>query len=328
MTKERLYYLDMARGLAILLVVAGHIFPDSYFKIFITSFHVPLFFIISGCLIKYLDKYSLNIREKIYSFIVPYVSFSIFCFPFFLLNSGPNTGNIKAFLFYFFFGKGIWALWYLMAIFISELTFMLLLNIIKNSKLLFLIIILLSSIGFMNFSSSNIFLDSIILVISRSLIGLLFLFIGYICFNYINKVNISSLKLLFFSLPFVLLSIYNKQVDLYSLKYNNHIFYLINSISLSFISILLFKNIKLNKLSNFLKFCGINSLTIMATHQSLIVLIQKLTHNNFNSYLSSIILFLIVISLDIMLVYVINTYLPFIIGKKHTSQRLSLIKLN
>lgn len=54
--KERIQYIDAMRGFAILLVVIGHLiqynFEDAFhndiFNI-IYSFHMPLFFFISGC---------------------------------------------------------------------------------------------------------------------------------------------------------------------------------------------------------------------------------------------------------------------------------------
>ena len=43
---QRLVWVDQARGLAIFLVVYGHNYPD--IEPYIYSFHVPLFFLISG----------------------------------------------------------------------------------------------------------------------------------------------------------------------------------------------------------------------------------------------------------------------------------------
>lgn len=50
--KKRLAYLDIARGISILLVVAGHVISNNYTDHILTkwiySFHMPLFFILSG----------------------------------------------------------------------------------------------------------------------------------------------------------------------------------------------------------------------------------------------------------------------------------------
>lgn len=83
--KTRLEYLDAAKGLGILLVILGHIYawnPNINRKILVTwiySFHMPLFFIVSGMLIKY--KNYCNIKEFIFSrikhILVPYIVFSL-----------------------------------------------------------------------------------------------------------------------------------------------------------------------------------------------------------------------------------------------------------
>ncbi len=48
--KERLDFLDQARGVGIILVIIGHFYVDGWFTNIIYYFHIPLFFIISGYL--------------------------------------------------------------------------------------------------------------------------------------------------------------------------------------------------------------------------------------------------------------------------------------
>ena len=58
MTKKRirLDYLDIAKGIAILFVVIGHV-PDAFdaplYRVVLYTFHMPLFFIVSGWVIFY-----------------------------------------------------------------------------------------------------------------------------------------------------------------------------------------------------------------------------------------------------------------------------------
>lgn len=44
MSRERLLYIDIARGISIILVVFGHIVDLTPFEKFFFSFHVPVFF--------------------------------------------------------------------------------------------------------------------------------------------------------------------------------------------------------------------------------------------------------------------------------------------
>ena len=48
----RVKYIDIARGLAIFLVVWGHTLTSGMKRQVIYGFHMPLFFIISGALLK------------------------------------------------------------------------------------------------------------------------------------------------------------------------------------------------------------------------------------------------------------------------------------
>ena len=49
---KRIDYLDYSKGIAIILVVLGHIFNGGNIKTYIYSFHIPLFFIISKSMIR------------------------------------------------------------------------------------------------------------------------------------------------------------------------------------------------------------------------------------------------------------------------------------
>ena len=52
--KDRLDYVDLFRGIGILLMIMGHVGFGAHFDKFIYAFHVPMFFVISGFL--YSDK--------------------------------------------------------------------------------------------------------------------------------------------------------------------------------------------------------------------------------------------------------------------------------
>lgn len=62
MTK-RIEYIDIARGMAMLLVILGHCFTsvDATLNKFILSFHMPLFFFLSGFTCNRLESKCLNL---------------------------------------------------------------------------------------------------------------------------------------------------------------------------------------------------------------------------------------------------------------------------
>lgn len=86
MTKEkyRLGWIDCMKGIGIILVVLGHIYKDNLVNIWVYSFHMPLFFIISGYLsgIKDQDQFSfkLNFVHKTKTLLYPFIFFRCFLF--------------------------------------------------------------------------------------------------------------------------------------------------------------------------------------------------------------------------------------------------------
>lgn len=79
MVGDRVVWIDVARGMGILLVMLGHLIPFSFLKVWIYSFHIPLFFFISGLVFKYDAKASCYdfIVKKAKGLLVPYFSFAI-----------------------------------------------------------------------------------------------------------------------------------------------------------------------------------------------------------------------------------------------------------
>lgn len=79
--KQRILYLDNLKGIAILLVVLGHCiqftsieFDDDFIFRLIYSFHMPLFFMISGYVsCKTMVKWNVIVRRRLYQLILPYI---------------------------------------------------------------------------------------------------------------------------------------------------------------------------------------------------------------------------------------------------------------
>ncbi|WP_353853887.1 acyltransferase family protein [Bacillus sp. Bos-x628] len=84
--KKRLDWVDAAKGMGILLVVMAHVpIPDSL-KQFIYSFHMPLFFILSGMMFQSASRPAGPfIQKKAKSLLLPYLYFSIITYVFWFL---------------------------------------------------------------------------------------------------------------------------------------------------------------------------------------------------------------------------------------------------
>ena len=64
-TKDRIIYIDMLKGFSMICIVLGHVLNGNYaLQCIVSSFHVPIYFIISGLLWKYNEKQ--KGQEKLY----------------------------------------------------------------------------------------------------------------------------------------------------------------------------------------------------------------------------------------------------------------------
>ena len=90
--KERIVELDFFKGVAMLLVVCGHFILNNWsgaldkhpVYIWIYSFHMPLFFFISGYLISYSGKELsfITVKKKVEALLIPFILWSFLLYPF------------------------------------------------------------------------------------------------------------------------------------------------------------------------------------------------------------------------------------------------------
>ena len=152
MQQKRLDYLDMAKGIGIFLVILGHIeyIQEDTLK-WISSFHMPLFFVVGGILarLKQGEKRSVfqSIESRVRGVLTPYLSFSLMLLTMntitHLLNSEALSGAALARQYVdTFTGYGVHILWFLPAYFIAGTLFAVLTGTCKEWQRNFLIVLL------------------------------------------------------------------------------------------------------------------------------------------------------------------------------------------
>jgi acyltransferase len=149
-TTSRIQWIDTCKGIGIFLVVIGHTMIQNNYRGVIYSFHMPLFFFISGYLFS-IKKYS-NIGEVLFSkaksLLVPYLFFSfisIILLRILIHQPIAVTTFIKTLL--ISKRNSIYyddPLWFLTSLFTIEILFYLLLKYLKNNLLIFFIVMLLA----------------------------------------------------------------------------------------------------------------------------------------------------------------------------------------
>lgn len=84
MPKERIHWIDVARGIGIIFIIYAHVLGSHDFRYLFYSFHIPLFFFLSGIVYnhkKYINFFSF-LKKSVKGLLIPYF---IFAFIFYIL---------------------------------------------------------------------------------------------------------------------------------------------------------------------------------------------------------------------------------------------------
>lgn len=159
--EKRIRFIDIARGLGIILVVLGHnhliYHPPSHIYYIIFLFHMPLFFFLSGIVHKNQDDYLLQLKKRSKGLLLPYFSTS-FLWMLVLIVYSQITGKPFYIGYYIkttLYSTGVnldWnVLWYLTSLFCTHIAYlwidMLILKKMKSFSLRFLFMAVLLFVG-------------------------------------------------------------------------------------------------------------------------------------------------------------------------------------
>lgn len=333
---NRLKYLDYTKGFAILLMLLGHCMSDkNLLHNWIYSFHMPIFFVVCGCLtaMKYdgrqigFTDFQSHLIRRLKQIGVPYIVFCLVLIAYYFSLSllSHSDYNILESLFSVVTLKGIDSLWFLPVYFLSEMLFVFV--FLKFNKILRCCISFGIIIGlfFTEHMMPDIDLLKLILKVISSLV---FIYFGYIIFKYniVQKINI--IFSLFILILGSVLQYYNGIVEMYffNIGDNAFLFYFCAMlISLSVIS--LFKNIE-NKTKSelrFLSYFGKNTIVVLCTNNLLIEILRLTDHFITKDilitlgYLGVAILFIILCVLEVLVIKISDTKLCILFGKKGCS---------
>ncbi|NLL79333.1 MAG: acyltransferase family protein [Clostridiales bacterium] len=369
MEKKRLEYMDMAKGIGIILVVIAHsTFTSEAVQAFITAFHMPLFFVVSGMLLCHAgeEKKSMKtiVKRKAKSVLVPYVTFSIayviIDIASMYLKPGRLTWvDIQRSGIEFATLYGISVLWFMTALFFGEVMFLGWKKkctewkygdmVMMLSGMIAAVIITVGSPLFQTYyplyrSMPILWTGYYIIVFFRSLGAFSFLVIGYYSYRYyfgkqpekksgtgIRQIRWEEIAAGILCLILVLsISQKNGVVDLHFLVFANPFFYYMGAIAGTFGVVLLCRQIGRSRALHYL---GVNSLIIMATHLDFQVLITAVDYANWmNQYITRAKVYMLYLNIalmmtliEVVIIYVINHWFPFMIGK-HWKKGFKIVK--
>lgn len=290
---KRYEFIDLAKGIGILLVILGHItLTPNFLRIWLYTFHIPLFFFLSGYVFSGNSDFKSFILKKIKSLLIPYLFFGLVLVLIQIWQSEPlNILNILVGFLNLITQKKYLTVWFLSCIFIVNIIMWCIIRFTKGdlykSLLMSLVIYLIGA--FYNFKiGSNLPWN-----INSAFMMTIFFWSGYSlkCINIENL--IMKIKKFFLVIPVLffingVLGVINyiimshEIVDVYYNRYGNYIIYLFAALS-GTLGIFLLAYYTRSKFY-IIRYIGQNSLTYYALHQgiALPIVMSIVNQLNFN----------------------------------------------
>lgn len=178
---KRITWLDAAKGYGILLVIFAHV-DYSYLRNIIYTFHMPLFFFLSGYVFSQKESFGSFLWSKVRRIIIPYFCLGIpmIIFDVYWQNKfmrfpmdwaiGEFMGLLEQ--------KRMWTLWYIACLFCLNILFYALVRFVKNEKILAAIIVVITVVGLIYFRMGG---QPFYWNMDVCMTALPFFYVGYLC---------------------------------------------------------------------------------------------------------------------------------------------------
>lgn len=321
MEKKRIIWLDIARGLAMLCVIYGHVGSRRW----IYTWHMPAFFLITAILLSINTNWKqMTFRELFVkdakSLLYPYLVFGMIEVIIKCFSSSVKAALIG--LFHLCILDGLGALWFLSALFIARQLFFQLMKRTQKREVIVVcavIAIVVTSIistalGRFDLQSRTMrLLYCFLNIYNRSVIGFIFLVLGFAGADYLRCVRLNSLTkgiglvcMLFFSVFFFR---YNSAELRFSTIGNPLLFYPL-AIAGSVFIFILSDFLSRFHLSEVIRFMGCNSIVFLVTHIQVRNLLEFLF--DIDRKKSAVLLFLMLVAVEYGVTWVIIRYLSWL----------------
>lgn len=331
-TKERINYIDIYKGIGIILMVMGHVGFGVRFDKFIHGFHMPMFFFVSGFLTKSIENIDTKkyLLRKIKTLLIPYIFFGVFHYIFWEIAIDKFNGNFTPLKTLFWINTDnnmpiAGALWFLTALFFVDIIYLFMEKIIKNRIIIIVLVCLLFCFGIFEIKILNFRLP---FAIDSAFVGLGLFYIGQILRKNQNKkfilliLNLKDPLVILISLIVYLSIIFNHYVNMRTGSYSFIPFFLINSVVASCMLINIskfiekkFKSSIFLYLQKYFIYIGKNSMIFLCLNQ-IVILCLKYIIRIPNYYITKVIILFATFLILTLVSYVIeNSKLKVILGK-------------
>ncbi len=345
MKNDRITFIDMAKGVGIILVLFGHlIYTNEYVRVWISAFHMPLFFVLAGITLSLgtSDRKDVKGRmnKRIKGLLVPYLWFSLIYLIVDIGNVLLDKITMHDFVFNLlasvtFSGKSV--MWFLTALFISQ-TILILLQSRLDDRYVIISVMVITIVSYPCSlwirQTYEIYPDSIsvtlilnvLKTIVRAGIVLPFLTFGYYgrewytCYEkYANRSYMRLIMGLATLAVCIFIAMNNWAVDTNNMILNDPFLYYLGGLSGSLSVICLCSLIPSFPV---LEMIGRYSLVIMAVHLDMYVLwaglkVGLLVYDRCGiSYVLTVIAVCVTLILGCIAGYVVERFFPFILGRR------------
>lgn len=347
--KKRIAYLDVARGIGMILVVMGHVdFISEPIRDYVTSFHMPLFLIISGILLYATKTEERNwieiVKSKCRTILLPYFIFSVGALLFelvrALIKSIDMWDTLMRRAFQTICLQGFSTFWFLPTLFIGELIFLKVRqrNDLKKTAGIGIVMVVLmyfvaiwekgfyqSHAGILGYE----LLHDVLLMVIRGVFASGYIFLGYFVGRLLEK-KVSVLwkdEVLGITLLLItaIINGYASFIDLRFLEFGNPILFLTRTICGGMGVVLICRGLEgcLDSIpGKILRFYGQNSLIIMTTHLDYRILNYSIKAASLiNGYVGNVVIYAMltiffVFFIETIVIYIINRFFYNFLGRK------------
>ncbi len=287
--KNRIDWIDMAKGYGMLAVIIAHICSGPL-RQWIYTFHMPLFFFLSGYVFSNRDNFDLFIKKKAKALLVPYFSLGIPMVVFtFLLKLYQNKFTIflvKELVTDFIIQKRRWTLWYIACLFFLNIFFYLITKFAKKNISKAVIVSAMAFIGLFYYASGG---KPLPWNIDVCFTAIPFFFVGNILKPFkdkkekiLSKKSINVLLFIVFGLINVVFGYLNikitgKGLEMFHSEYANPLFTYISAFSGVFAVVIFSRFLTLTPI----RYIGENSLIYYAWHQTIMIPLTKIVFGHF-----------------------------------------------
>lgn len=330
---ERRNDIDFAKGIGIVLMMLGHSYSSGNGEIVIQwlySFHMPLFFIVSGMIKRSKNEKPLKnlVKERFIALLVPYYVWGSLAACFLTLIGKRSLHFFLECLKSIFTFSGLSAMWFLPCLFLAEIFFWFILRLHARSKLYGMILFAMFFFAG-SFVSAT---DPLFIVLLRSATGTTFLYLGYLLAEIYNKKGNPFVLLIMVVFDLILISI-NGAISIAARMYGNIGLFYISALLGTWLTIQIYHYLKgffCSPISSLFIWIGRNSLIVVCTSLYAIEFIRIFDYHFLGNILPTLgiaegfAVCLVAVIIETGIILFGNRYLYVLFGKqKHANREIT-----